>query len=135
MSIEQLSSIPSLNKERLKIIFHGHPEAWIAVRRVQGISLLIKSIASEVESKLALVTPVDVVQGVVMPMEGHTVRSCDFCIKRSLACMVVPVNSVSFGTVKFAYTESEVGRGFFSLKVVKVFKFEVSEVNLVPLAL
>ena len=135
VSIEQLSSVPSLNKERLEVIFHSHPEAWIAVRRVQGISLLIKSIPSEVESKLALVTPVDVVQGIVMPMESHTIRSSDLSIKRSLASMVVPVNSISFGTVKFADTESEVGRGFFTLKVVKVFKFEVSEVNLVPLAL
>ena len=49
--------------------------------------------------------------------------------------MVVPVDSVPFRTVKFADTESEVSRGFFSLKVVKVFKFEVSEVNLVPLTL
>ena len=112
VSIQQLSSWRWIYKERLQIVFHSHPETRVAVRRIQGISHLIISIPSEVEPKLALITPVDVVVRIFVPVECHTVGSRDFLvISRGSAFMGVPVHPIALGTVEFAYTFSNVGRG------------------------
>ena len=59
-----------------KIVLHCHPEVGVTVRSVQRISVVVKSCFSPVESKLALIAIVDVVSRIVVPVEGHTVRSC-----------------------------------------------------------